>query len=219
MIKITEYFKSIQGEGKRTGRLSLFLRFYGCNLNCSFCDETTSYNENKLYAEYDEKLLAQKIRKEHPNVPVIITGGEPFVQKESLKILLDELYSKVPLICIETNATIDPYFLGEAVFVSASPKLVGEKYFYNENAIKRADEIKLVIDKTMCEKEEINQYYSEQISEISSLRKNESIPIFLQPEYSDKENMSKVIYNTVINCKNTETLIAGSQVHKFWGWR
>lgn len=33
-IRISEIFKSVQGEGDRTGRLSIWIRFFQCNLQC-----------------------------------------------------------------------------------------------------------------------------------------------------------------------------------------
>ena len=33
-IKVSEIFRSIQGEGDMTGRLSIWIRFFGCNLRC-----------------------------------------------------------------------------------------------------------------------------------------------------------------------------------------
>ena len=38
VFKIAESFVSINGEGKKAGRLSMFIRLRGCNLNCSYCD-------------------------------------------------------------------------------------------------------------------------------------------------------------------------------------
>ena len=34
---VVEIFDSIEGEGKRTGYMSTFIRFAGCNLRCRFC--------------------------------------------------------------------------------------------------------------------------------------------------------------------------------------
>ena len=35
---VVELFDSIEGEGKRTGAMAVFVRFAGCNLRCSYCD-------------------------------------------------------------------------------------------------------------------------------------------------------------------------------------
>lgn len=37
-MKVVEKFISINGEGRRAEELAVFIRFKGCNLNCSYCD-------------------------------------------------------------------------------------------------------------------------------------------------------------------------------------
>ena len=37
-MQINEIFSSIDGEGIRTGYLTTFIRSFGCNLSCSYCD-------------------------------------------------------------------------------------------------------------------------------------------------------------------------------------
>ena len=37
-MKVVEIFKSIDGEGKRAGLPTTFIRLYGCNIKCSYCD-------------------------------------------------------------------------------------------------------------------------------------------------------------------------------------
>ena len=37
-MQINEIFSSIEGEGIRTGYLATFVRTFGCNLACSYCD-------------------------------------------------------------------------------------------------------------------------------------------------------------------------------------
>ncbi len=46
-FKVVEKFVSINGEGRRAGQLAIFIRFAGCNLNCSYCD--TLWQMKKMY--------------------------------------------------------------------------------------------------------------------------------------------------------------------------
>ena len=45
-FQVVETFVSINGEGKKAGRLAMFIRLKGCNLSCSYCD-TKWANEKK----------------------------------------------------------------------------------------------------------------------------------------------------------------------------
>ncbi len=49
-FKVVEKFISINGEGRNCGQLAIFIRFAGCNLNCSYCD-TAWANKNDVSYE------------------------------------------------------------------------------------------------------------------------------------------------------------------------
>lgn len=85
--KITEIFFSIQGEGIYAGLPCWFVRFSGCDKNCSYCDT--------LYAKTGGTLMTAETvasRIKGP-APVVITGGEPTLQGEFLSALLAEIKS------------------------------------------------------------------------------------------------------------------------------
>ncbi len=76
---ITELFDSIEGEGKRTGRMAVFVRFAGCPLRCSYCDTAYSLREEDAREWLTEEELLCRIRA-FPWKLVTLTGGEPLRQ-------------------------------------------------------------------------------------------------------------------------------------------
>jgi len=131
-LKISEIFYSIQGEGKRSGYPSFFIRTNFCNLRCNFsggnlCDTAyTSWNpddkENLGIISIDE--IISEYKKFFTN-DVVITGGEPAMQSDELKelcIKLKQVNNSV-FITIETNGTIYDEFAQFTNLMSISPKL------------------------------------------------------------------------------------------------
>lgn len=104
--RIIEVFSSIQGEGLRIGERQIFIRFFGCNLQCAFCD-TDSRAESR---EVSVEELAEEVRvinrKSGPHRFISITGGEPLLHDEYLKALLPMLRDEGFKIYLETNGTL-----------------------------------------------------------------------------------------------------------------
>lgn len=107
---IVEKFVSINGEGNKSGMLAVFLRFMGCNLNCTYCDTKWANSNDAQY----EKLNAEEIYafvRSTGIQNVTLTGGEPLLQYrigELLEILCEDERLNVE---IETNGSrsISPY--------------------------------------------------------------------------------------------------------------
>jgi len=119
---IVESFKSIQFEGSFAGTPAHFIRFAGCNLNCSFCDtpeakKSLAYNELK---DLELEAFLQNISLKH----VVLTGGEPTLQFHLLEIV-DILIKAGHTVQIETNGTL-PEILRKCklkgAFITWSPK-------------------------------------------------------------------------------------------------
>ncbi|MFH1310637.1 MAG: 7-carboxy-7-deazaguanine synthase QueE [Candidatus Omnitrophota bacterium] len=73
--KISEIFLSYQGEGSFLGSRQLFVRFFGCNLNCSYCD--TLLESYKSFSK--EALLGKILDFSDEYNELSLTGGEPLL--------------------------------------------------------------------------------------------------------------------------------------------
>ena len=99
--KVSEVFKSIQGEGPYQGRPQVFVRFFGCNLKCRFCDTQLISHEVKTISD-----LLEDICKYSNYHSVSLTGGEPLLQLGFLKELVVSLKKKSINTYLETNGIL-----------------------------------------------------------------------------------------------------------------
>ncbi|MDY7018006.1 MAG: 7-carboxy-7-deazaguanine synthase QueE [Nitrospirota bacterium] len=134
---VSEIFSSFQGEGVHSGLYATFIRFAGCNLRCSFCDEPGSLSVKGV-----SWLSSEEILKELKSPYVVLTGGEPTLL--SLGTLVSRLKAQGCRVHIETNATLCPDWLHALDWVAASPK--PPDYAVAEGLVERADEWKFVVD-------------------------------------------------------------------------
>lgn len=103
-MKVNEIFTSIEGEGARSGLLSTFIRLYGCNLNCTYCDSRYSC-DSKEYTEMSPNEIVDEVIDRRIN-RVTITGGEPLIHP-SFDVLLPKLMALPDMqVNIETNGSI-----------------------------------------------------------------------------------------------------------------
>ncbi|MBR1816796.1 MAG: putative 7-carboxy-7-deazaguanine synthase QueE [Lachnospiraceae bacterium] len=104
--KVVEKFVSINGEARRAGELACFIRFAGCNLNCSYCDTRWANEKNAPYEILSEEEIYEFIKSSNVK-NVTLTGGEPLLQ-ENIKRLITLLSKDKELnIEIETNGAVD----------------------------------------------------------------------------------------------------------------
>ena len=101
MLKISEIFKSIQGETTYAGLRCSFIRFCGCNLRCSYCDTEYAYSQGK---EMTLDQLFDSVVKLNCSL-VTITGGEPLLEDEVYP-LVDRLLSENYRVLVETNGSL-----------------------------------------------------------------------------------------------------------------
>lgn len=104
-LPLVESFVSINGEGNKSGELALFLRFKGCNLNCSYCD-TAWANQPDAACEYRTVSWLCELAQESGVNNVTLTGGEPLLQN-NVELLIDALLRETnQRIEIETNGSV-----------------------------------------------------------------------------------------------------------------
>jgi 7-carboxy-7-deazaguanine synthase len=148
---VTEIFKSIQGEGTRSGLPCIFVRLTGCNLRCTWCDTAyafyggTKLSMDDVLAKVDELagIDASRISL------VEITGGEPLLQPETPE-LAAKLLAGGYTVMIETSGERFVGVLPDEVIKIVDVKCPdsGEPDTFdmaNLGAIDEKDEVKFVI--------------------------------------------------------------------------
>lgn len=199
-IKVSEIFTSFQGEGPYIGTPATFLRLYGCNLNCEWCDTDISTYEMLSVDDVAEILMTQM---EFNNINLlVITGGEPTLQMEEIKHLIKELPEDIK-IQLETNGSIFEY-LPEIEYV-ISPKEDKEKVFENYH---KYDNVffKFVITS------------KEDIDEVIAIKNKYGYDktIWLQGEFSKDALMADLIRE---NFPRLENIKLSVQTHKYLSQR
>jgi len=215
--KITEIFESIQGEGVFTGKWVTFVRFYGCNLKCPFCD-----TQIDKYKRLTLTGIMKRV-KELGNDIVVFTGGEPTIQidlpllrmfRKSKYQLHIESNGATECIANENGQLINKMFTMWHYFnwVTISPKYHNGYMLADVSSLERADEVKLLVD-TKLSIEELKQ----RITEVREYFQNGTI--FLQPIEASghTEENTKYVYNLLRLLEHEKwdaNVMLNIQIHK-----
>lgn len=118
---INEIFKSIDGESRRAGELTTFIRTQGCCLRCSYCDSKYTYDEeeNKKCRNMTPQEILEECNKLGP-LNITFTGGEPLLQKDAdelIELLANNGYD----VSIETCGAVD--FTERKWFIEDNPNV------------------------------------------------------------------------------------------------
>lgn len=133
--KVAESFLSFQGEGLFAGRKAFFVRLFGCNVKCPWCDSKYAWSAVACEsASADE--LAQRAAASGAEMAVI-TGGEPCLQ--DLLGLVAALRAKKIAAHLETSGTLE---IPDVDWIALSPKLFCPPLPEN---VARADELKMIV--------------------------------------------------------------------------
>lgn len=151
-MKISELFYSIQGEGKRTGYPSFFIRTNLCNLRCKFsggnlCDTPYTSWDFENTANLGDLKISEILEeyKKYNSPDIVITGGEPTIQGKELISLCTEIKklsspsfpkssfgTQNIFITLETNGTFFDEYAENIDLASISPKLKSSVPFNTE---------------------------------------------------------------------------------------
>jgi len=198
-LKIIEVFPSLQGEGLRQGEPTIFVRFAGCNLRCSFCDTRYAWHGGRDYSAEQAVRKITRIRERFPAGWVCLTGGEPLLH--DLRRLVNILHREKFKVQLETNATL--YYPLAADWFTISPK--PRAYFYAAEYRARAKEVKLVATRDL------------QLEVIKKLRRAfpEKTPLLLQPQSSQRwsQNLAMKLVKQAMEA-GLENIRLSVQLHK-----
>jgi 7-carboxy-7-deazaguanine synthase len=147
-LYVSEIMSSLQGEGQFTGLPTTFVRLFGCNLRCSFCDAKYAYDGQGVL-ETIETII--EVVKGHGNKHVCLTGGEPLIQVGALE-LVNQLVAEGFQVSIETNGAVQiPKIRGIRSFTYCmdikcpSSGMEGRNIYENLEMLSPFDEVKFVI--------------------------------------------------------------------------
>jgi len=218
--RVSEVFESIQGEGLYLGERQIFVRFFGCNLNCSFCDTKLD-----AFCEYEPGDLLEELKQYQGNYHSIsFTGGEPLFQKDFLKEALKLTKVSGFRNYLETNGTL-PDALGEIIeyvdIVAMDLKLpssTGLNNFWDAHRrfLEVASQKKVFLKAVICQST-LEKDLGEAIKLIKEV--DNSLILVLQPNsYEDYNQVSEKLENFKDICakENISARII-CQMHKIVG--
>lgn len=149
ILNYHEVFLSIQGESTGAGLPCVFIRLYGCNVHCTYCDQPQEKTDkHKISVEH---LVQKAISFGCKNI--CITGGEPLIQSDEVYQLVMELAIDYNCnVSIETNGCVaipDLYYPKNVKFVMdvkcPSSGVSDKNVLENLMFLRKYDEVKFVI--------------------------------------------------------------------------
>jgi organic radical activating enzyme len=218
--QVSEIFESMQGEGIYLGERQIFVRLFGCNLKCSFCD--TQFYRFKKYQP--QELVKELISFGDIYHSVSFTGGEPLLQKDFLKETMRLSRDAGFKNYLETNGTL-PEELSEVIdlvdIVSMDFKLPsstgGGDFWQKHRQFLAVSSAKEVFVKAVIGQATVEEDIKQAIDVIIGV--DQTVVLVLQPdsqvEFAVLEK--KVNYFKDICTRNNITACIIPQVHKIVG--
>lgn len=131
-LVVSEIFgPTVQGEGPTAGRRASFVRLGRCDLSCRWCDTPYTWDWDGITGraydpavELDRRTVADVVAavRAHGTERVVVTGGEPMLQRRALTALIRTLFVDGRAVEVETNGRHRPLDV-PGVEYNVSPKL------------------------------------------------------------------------------------------------
>ncbi|WP_395076213.1 7-carboxy-7-deazaguanine synthase QueE [Flavobacterium sp.] len=192
MLPLMEEFYTIQGEGYHTGTAAYFIRIGGCDVGCHWCDVKESWNA-ALHPPTNTDLIVENAKKYAETI--VVTGGEPLTW--DMTVLTQKLKNENLKVHIETSGAYP--LSGTWDWICLSPK---KNKLPTQAVYDHAHELKMII---------YNKHdfiFAEEQAE----KVNSNAILFLQPEWSKREEMTPLIVDYVM--KNPKWRVS-LQTHKY----
>jgi len=193
-ILISETFYSIQGEGPQMGTPAIFIRCFGCNFNCAYCDSKYAWDYKiKTPTRYKIKSFITKLKKliiKTNCLNFIFTGGEPLLQQSAITQIIKALPKST--FSIETNGSIKTTLNFNQINISYKLDTTNVKPYLLQIKPSKNTIYKFVISKQT------------QIKNILDFCKQEKIPqqqIYLMPEGKDQKSINQKSIKIIDQCK------------------
>jgi 7-carboxy-7-deazaguanine synthase len=101
VLRVTEIFRSIQGESTRAGFPCAFVRLTGCSLRCVWCDSAYAFHGG---AEITVDEAARRVLELETEL-VEVTGGEP-LEQDAVHDLIGRLLAAGKTVLLETGGHV-----------------------------------------------------------------------------------------------------------------
>ena len=197
MLRVTEIYFSIQGEGRHAGIPCVFVRLTGCNLRCNWCDTEYGYNGGE---EFELEEIQQKVRDVAPHCKLLeITGGEPLLQPDTPK-LVDLFLADDYEVLIETAGSIDISPVSEKAVRIVDMKcpgsgMVERNDYQNLQRLTANDEVKFVI----ADENDFNWAYKI----IKQYNLEEITQVLISPVFKvmSEKKLTELMLNSKINAR------------------
>ena len=145
VLRITEIFKSIQGESMRAGLPCAFVRLTGCSLRCVWCDTAYAFHGggDMPLSEAVSRVLAMGTDL------VEVTGGEP-LEQEAVYALIERLLAADKTVLLETGGhvpldRVDPRVIKIVDVKAPGSGMQGYNLPQNLEHLSPHDELKFVL--------------------------------------------------------------------------